>query len=240
MSRIAHAFNKTLTELKEHTKELENWVNKLSTLSELTELVARIPDIREVLQLILQRTMGAVHANIGSIMILDDESQFLRIAAAQGLDESVVRDTALPLGEGIAGKVAVTGEPVLVEDVESDPRFQKTNDPKYENASFISMPLRAHWRILGVLNISKKGDGQTFTESDMKFLTTLLGHIGFALENAKLLQEAKDSAQGLQEALAEQKQQLDEARQQVIRSDKLSALGQLVAGVAHGPRRNGW
>ena len=233
MARIADAFNSTLTQLKEHTRELENLVSKLSTLSELTELVSRIPDINEVLQIVLQRTMTAVNAKIGSIMILDDETQVLRIAAAVGLDESVINDTTVPLGEGFAGKVAQTGEPMLVEDMEKDSRFHKINDPKYETSSFISMPLRAHLRILGVLNLSKKGDQKTFTESDMKFLTTLLGHIGFALENAKLLQDAKDSALGLQEALEQQSQRLEQARQQIIRSDKLSALGQLIAGVAH-------
>ena len=233
MARIADAFNSTLTQLKEHTRELENLVSKLSTLSELTELVSRIPDINEVLQIVLQRTMAAVNAKIGSIMILDDETQVLRIAAAVGLDESVINDTTVPLGEGFAGKVAQTGEPILVEDMEKDSRFHKINDPKYETSSFISMPLRTHLRILGVLNLSKKGDQKTFTESDMKFLTTLLGHIGFALENAKLLQDAKDSALGLQEALEQQSQRLEQARQQIIRSDKLSALGQLIAGVAH-------
>ena len=233
MARIADAFNSTLTQLKEHTRELENLVSKLSTLSELTELVSRIPDINEVLQIVLQRTMTAVNAKIGSIMILDDETQVLRIAAAVGLDESVIKDTTVPLGEGFAGKVAQTGEPMLVEDMEKDSRFHMINDPKYETSSFISMPLRTHLRILGVLNLSKKGDQKTFTESDMKFLTTLLGHIGFALENAKLLQDAKDSALGLQEALEQQSQRLEQARQQIIRSDKLSALGQLIAGVAH-------
>jgi signal transduction histidine kinase/ActR/RegA family two-component response regulator len=233
MARIADAFNRTLKELKEHTRELENLVSKLSTLSELTELVSRIPDIKEVLQIILQRTMVAVNAKIGSIMILDDKTQALRIAAAEGLDQSVISDTTVPLGEGVAGKVAQTGKPVLVEDVEQDSRFHKINDPKYETSSFISMPLRAHLRILGVLNLSKKGDQKTFTESDMKFLTTLLGHIGFALENAKLLQEAKESAIRLKEALEQQSQRLDQAHQQIIRSDKLSALGQLIAGVAH-------
>jgi len=233
MARIADAFNTTLSDLKEHARELENLVNKLSTLSELTELVARIPDIREVLQIILQRTMSTVNAKIGSIMVMDDEKQVLRIAAAEGLDESVIRDTAIPIGEGIAGKVAQTGDPVLVGDVENDPRFQKVNDPKYESSSFICMPLRAHWRILGVLNLARKGDRGQFAESDMKFLTTLLGHIGFALENAKLLQEAKESSIRLQDALEQQSERLDQARQQIIRSDKLSALGQLIAGVAH-------
>jgi sigma-B regulation protein RsbU (phosphoserine phosphatase) len=137
--------------LKELTKELDNLVTKLSTLSELTELVSRIPDIKEGLEIILQRTMAAVSAKMGSIMILDDETQVLRIAAAEGLDESVISDTTVPLGEGVAGKVARTGEPALVED--------------YETSSFISMPLRAHLQILGVLNLSKKGNRGTFTDS---------------------------------------------------------------------------
>ncbi|MBW1742795.1 MAG: GAF domain-containing protein, partial [Deltaproteobacteria bacterium] len=154
MARIADGFNRTLGELKAHTRELEGLVNKLSTLSELTELVSRIPDIKDVLQLVLQRTMGAVNAKIGSIMILDDETQTLRIAAAEGLDDSVIDNTTMRVGEAIAGKVAQTGEPLLVEDVGKDPRFQKANDPKYETSSFISMPLRAQWRILGVLNLA--------------------------------------------------------------------------------------
>jgi signal transduction histidine kinase/ActR/RegA family two-component response regulator len=233
MARIADAFNRTLGELKDHTRELEGLVNKLSTLSEMTELVSRIPDINEVLQLVLKRTMAAVNAKIGSIMILDDESQTLRIAAAQGLDDSVISNTTIRVGEEIAGKVVQTGEPVLVENLEKDARFHKANDPKYETSSFISMPLRAHWRILGVLNLAKKGDKRAFSESDMNFLTTLLGHIGFALHNARLLQQAKDSAIRLQQAYNQQSQQLDQARQQVIQSDKLSALGQLIAGVAH-------
>ncbi|MBW1859548.1 MAG: GAF domain-containing protein [Deltaproteobacteria bacterium] len=233
MARIADGFNRTLSELKAHTRELEGLVNKLSTLSELTELVSRIPDIKDVLQLVLQRTMGAVNAKIGSIMILDDETQTLRIAAAEGLDDSVIDNTTMRVGEAIAGKVVQTGEPLLVEDVGKDPRFQKANDPKYETSSFISMPLRAQWRILGVLNLAKRGDNKAFTESDMSFLNTLLGHIGFALENARLLQDAKQSAVTLEQALNQQTQRLDQARQQVIQADKLSALGQLIAGVAH-------
>ena len=180
MAHIADVFNRTLRELKELTSELDNLVAKLSTLSELTELVSSTPDIKEGLEIILQRIMTAVNAKMGSIMILDDETQVLRIAAAEGLDGSLISDTTVPLGEGVAGKVARTGEPALVED--------------HETSSFISMPLRAHLRILGVLNLSKKGNRGTFTDSDMKFLTTLLGHIGFALDNAKLLKEARESA----------------------------------------------
>jgi signal transduction protein with GAF and PtsI domain len=135
MARIAEAFNKILSEFKAVTSELESLVYKLSTLSEVTELVSRIPDIKEVLQVVLQRAMTAVHAKIGSIMLLDPQTQTLRIAAAEGLEDTVVVGTIIRVGEGIAGKVAQTGEPVLVEDVEHDERFSKVNDPKYDTSS---------------------------------------------------------------------------------------------------------
>ena len=240
MTRISIAFNKTLAEMKAHAKELESLVEKINTLSEMTELVSRIPDIEEVLQITLKRTMAVVNAEIGSIMLVDEKSKTLRIATSIGLDESIISKTIIRMGENISGKVAQTGEAVLVEDIEQDSRFRKANDPKYENSSFISMPLRAHWRVMGVLNLSKKGSGMAFSDADLKFLTTLLGHIGFALENARLLKEAKESAKTLGRIVGEQNLELDQARGEVLQSmklfqqaQKLEAVGTLAGGLAH-------
>ena len=233
MARIAESFTKILAELKANTGELENLVYKLSTLSEVTELVSRIPDIKEVLQVVLHRAMTAVHSKIGSIMLLDTQTQTLRIAAAEGLDEAVVVGTTIRVGEGIAGKVAQTGEPVLVEDVEHDERFNKVNDPKYNTSSFISMPLRAQERIIGVLNLSKKSDQKAFSALDAKFLSTLLGHIGFAVENARLLKEAKEAALKLRQVVHEKSSQLELAQQQLRQSGKFSAPHHLIARMSH-------
>jgi len=233
MARIAEAFNKILVELKANTSELENLVYKLSTLSEVTELVSRIPDIKAVLQLVLHRAMTAVHAQIGSILLLDPQTQTLRTAAAEGLEDAAVAATTIRVGEGIAGKVAQTGEPVLVEDIERDERFSKVNDPKYDTSSFICLPLRAQDRIIGVLNLSRKSGQQSFGALDLKFLSTLLGHIGFAVENARLLKEAKEAALTLRQVVHEKSSQLELAQQQLRQSGKFSAPHHLIARMSH-------
>jgi len=233
MARIAESFNKILAELKTNTSELESLVYKLSTLSEVTELVSRIPDIKEVLQLVLHRAMTAVQSRIGSIMLLDEPTQTLRIAAAEGLEDAIVVGTTVRVGEGIAGKVIQTGEPVLVEDVEQDERFTKVNNPKYDTSSFICMPLRAHDRTIGVLNLSKKSGQKSFSELDLKFLSTLLGHIGFAVENARLLKEAKEAALQLRHVVHEKSSQLELAQHQLQQSGKFSAPHHLIARMSH-------
>jgi signal transduction histidine kinase/ActR/RegA family two-component response regulator len=233
MARIADTFNHVLVELKSNTQELENLILKLSTLSELTEIVSRIPNIKEILQIVLQRAVATLHAQAGSIMLVDEPTQTLNIAAVEGLDSAGRRQAPVRLGEGIAGQVARSGNPVLVEDVSQAEAPREVIDFKDQTSSFICMPLRARERIIGVLNLAKGLNQRAFSESDLKFLTTLLSHISFAVENARLLEEARQAAIELQQVVQEKSLQLDQAQQQVLQSMKLSALGQLIAGVAH-------
>jgi len=143
------------------------------------------------------------------------------------------------VGEGIAGKVVELGEAVLVEDIEKDPRFAKINDPKYGGGSFICVPLRVGDRIVGVVNLAKKeqtpggGNSQPFTPTDLQFLNALMTYTAYAVDNARLFQEAREAAQRLQEVVEDQKLRLTLAQQQMLETAKLSALGELVAGVAH-------
>ena len=240
ISDIAQAFSGMLRELRASTERLEDLVFKLGTLNDMVEMAARIPKIEDLLAHVLERTMRAVSATIGSIMLLDRERQVLRFAVGRGLDdqEHARPQVEVKVGEGIAGRVVQMGEAVLVEDIEKDPRFAKVNDPKYGGGSFICMPLRVGDRIVGVVNLAKKEStpgvpAQTFAQTDLQFLNALMTYTAYAVDNARLFEEAREAAQRLEEVVADQKLRLTLAQQQMLQAAKLSALGELVAGVAH-------
>ncbi|MBI1964485.1 MAG: GAF domain-containing protein, partial [Candidatus Rokubacteria bacterium] len=135
ISEIAGAFGKLLDDLRASTERLEDFVFKLGTLNEMVDLAARIPQIKDLLDLVLERSMKVVHATIGSIMLLDQERQVLRLVVARGLPDTARLGTEVKVGEGVAGRVVQLGEPVLVEDIATDARFARVNDPRYGSSS---------------------------------------------------------------------------------------------------------
>ncbi|HEY5985998.1 MAG TPA: GAF domain-containing protein, partial [Streptosporangiaceae bacterium] len=201
IGQVADAFHNMLDDLRTATQRLEDLVFKLGTLNEMVELSARIPRIQELLGLVLQTTMRAVRATVGSIMILDRDRRVLRLAASRGIPEDVAAAAEVKVGDGIAGKVVEMGEPVLVDDIEADPRFKQPNAPQYGSGSFICMPIRVGDRAVGVINMAKRRETsdpstprlQPFSNTDLQFLNALMTYIGYAVDNARLLEEAQQS-----------------------------------------------
>lgn len=228
IGQILVEFHKLLAKLDENTQKLERIVYQINTLSELTELTSSISDMDELLRAVLNMTMKGISADTGSIMLFDKVKEELAIATAEGLDAEIIRNSVLKLGEGIAGKIFEKGKPVIVEDLSKDESFRGLS--KTGQGSFICLPMKVKNRPLGVINLAKKSLGYTFTENDLKFLTTLINHIAFALENGRLLAEAKENAKGFGEILREKGHELDYARQQF---SKMEAIATLAGGIAH-------
>ncbi|RME31100.1 MAG: response regulator, partial [Candidatus Zixiibacteriota bacterium] len=171
-------------ELKLSNLILQRRVGELNALYEAGKQIGSTVNLQELLRQIVVLAGTVTEARRGSIMLLDSRKEYLTIEAAIGLEEEIIRTTQLPIGASIAGYVAQTGEPLMVADVEQDPRFKRINQEKYGNASLLCVPLRIKNNILGVINLANKEGNREFTQDDLRLLTNFASQAAVAVDDA--------------------------------------------------------
>ncbi len=134
---------------------------------------------REVLALAVERSGG----DAGSIMVVDEEAGELRIAFADGLSTEIVRGSRQKLGEGVAGKVALDGKPLIINERLSDPRFRDSRD-RARIAAAMCAPIKVDGRTIGVLNVSRDRPAAPFESDDLSRLAEIADQISEILQRA--------------------------------------------------------
>jgi HD-GYP domain-containing protein (c-di-GMP phosphodiesterase class II) len=120
-----------------------------------------------------------------SIMLRDEATGELKIQSAMGLDEDIVRKTRIRVGDQISGWVALEGKPVLIDDIEQDPRFARKNIPQYNSKSLLSVPLKIQDCVTGVLNLSNKKTAEPFTSQDLTLAAVLGARVSHLIEKLR-------------------------------------------------------
>lgn len=166
--------------------KIDNLIMMLIGIHEFGMTTLGMSSRDELTRSILDNACRLVHADMGSLMLLERESRELVIIVAKGLPKDIVEQTRVAIGEGIAGKVAQIGKAIHVENIESDPRFLRVNMERYGSKSFISVPLRVKNRVIGVLNVNSDKSERIFEERDVKLLTILADQAAITLENFDL------------------------------------------------------
>lgn len=166
---------------------------KLEQILSFDERVSTITQLHELIDFVIHKSCEILESERCSLMLLDEDTKDLRIKGAAGLEEDVIRNCKVKLGEGVAGKVAQTQQPVLVADIESDERFDGKNKPYYKSKSFMSVPIILEKKLIGVVNISerKSNDFQPYSLLDLKILTGIVREAAVAIENARIYKELK-------------------------------------------------
>jgi signal transduction histidine kinase/DNA-binding response OmpR family regulator len=182
-----------LSELKIANETLQLKLVQLNALSSAGNLLATTVDLKGALTSILSLAIDVIGAKLGSVMILDPDEKELYIGASCGLDDSVVQSTRMKLGSSVSGYVAQSGRPLIVEDIEKDPRFARINRQKYESKSLISAPLIYKDRLYGVINLNNKIDGGPFAEDDLQLLSALAIPAAVAIDRANLIAEKTET-----------------------------------------------
>jgi len=147
--------------------------NLLTAFREIVDAVRLTIDRKELLSVILKLATESTRAERGSIMLLTDEKT-LRVEIAKGMDDEVVRKIRVPIGEGISGKVAATGKPILISGKARSGDFSRPMD-RSDVKSAMCVPLIVNGEFIGVINVSSSESTHVFTEDDLGFLTSLAG-----------------------------------------------------------------
>lgn len=182
--------------IQELVDEQDRSASLESRLQEITALYRAISTVNSVLEpedtfdAVLRAGLDLVGADRGSVMLLDDLDERLKIASAVGLSHTIIAQTRQKLGHGVAGWVAEQREPLLLDgDAKEDDRFEFTFDiEEDELCSSISVPLHIRDEVLGVLNMSLTGRAskETLSEYELRMATVFAQHAASAIENARL------------------------------------------------------
>jgi diguanylate cyclase (GGDEF)-like protein len=170
--------------------ELKRQVERHSLFHEVGKALFSTLDLQKILQTIMEKISDLLQPDTWSLLMLDENTQELYFEIAIGAGAEKLRDVRLKLGEGVAGWVAQTGEPLLVENTSHDPRFTPKVDEltHTETRSIVCVPIKAHDHVLGVIELVNALGKPSFGAEDIPILKSLADYAAIALENARYVQ----------------------------------------------------
>lgn len=167
-------------------KKTKPFFAQIEALRRVSEAITSELYLDEILKIIVSVTAKLLKSKICSLMLLDENKKELVVRATQSVSEEYNKKPNIKLGQGIAGKVALDGKSIAVEDVKKDPRYINQQIAKKEKlCSLLCMSLKVKGRIIGVLNVYTSRVHR-FTKDEIKVLTAVANQAAVAIENAQL------------------------------------------------------
>jgi len=200
---------------------------------DVAEVLARLAreltstlEVEPIAKLLARGAAELVNARAAGVFLIEPEDGSLRATAAYGADADIMRELIFKSGEGAVGRAIVDRRIVTSADILSDPAIQLAAwvRERIRTSGYrvvVGVPLLTHDRVIGALGLGAD-PGSTFTREELQTLESLADQAALAFENARLYASARDSLV-----------RLGEKQVQLVQAAKMSALGQLVSGVAH-------
>ena len=184
---------KSMTALLGHKDETSKAVAELTY--EVSKKVKAVPRLTQMLEQVIKMAQTVLGVEAASILLFRDNDQELYFEAASGPVSKVLKQVKLNSQYGIAGQVARTGKPLVVNDVTRSQNFHKMMDATtgFVTKSLVCAPLVVRRRILGVIEVLNKLDGSIFEEKDLDIVNAIAATTAEAVENTRLHQTVLDS-----------------------------------------------
>jgi len=248
-------------ELDSLSAEILDKYEEINLLYEVSGALGAIFDTKRICELVLEKAVQVIGVRKASVMLLDQGKEVLRIASGVGIPQAA--SLTVRLGEGISGRVAQTGKPLLLDDIDDLPSDWRGKGRDYDTKSFVSIPVvwstqeaegevtehktkafisvplvystqRAEEKVLGVINMADKRSGQTFTSGDLKLLTAIGTQAAIAIYNSQLVEELKEAERMKREMEIAQRIQMSLLPEKPPQVEGLELAGRCVPASAVG------
>ncbi|MBM2802929.1 MAG: Histidine kinase [Deltaproteobacteria bacterium] len=233
IGQLASEFNKMADVLKNSYANLEQRIEQrtgqVAALYDVTKTVNQSLDLDRVLQQVVEQITAIFHFDTTRIYLFDGERENLISRAVFEIHpESWTGIQRLGKGLSVAGHVAKTGESLIFDDLQSDPRYAQisaSNASRDAGFHFLAMlPIKIHGKLLGTLGLSGK-DKRILADEELRLLTSMCEHIALAVEKANLFDQVITRSRQLEVlntigAAVSQSLNLDEVHDQAV--DKIA------------------
>jgi len=260
---LATAFNHMTAALKENQQRLAARMRELVALHDAGRAVSSVLSVDQLLRKIVDAVSRVLDVRLCAVWVVEGKpgrpltgggASRLRLGAGRGhgpqrrgpLSADELAELAGPL-ESIAREVAIARATLRVDRVADDPRRRDAAVAAGITGSLVATPFERKGQVVGVIVIGRSRDARAFSEADANLLATFADQAATAIENARLYEEVRAfneeleqkvrlrtaELESMNQELGRALRELRDTQAQLVLSERLAGLGQLVAGVAH-------
>jgi PAS domain S-box-containing protein len=171
-------------------QQADRRISEVSTVYEIGRAIDSV-ELGLLLEIITEKAAKVMEAQACSLMRLNPDTNALTIAASHGLSEDVVLISTRAIGEGIAGRVAATGQPLLIAEAQNDPRLSGL-PLRPDIGSSMVVPMKdENGKVTGVLSIRRRRPAPDFTEEDLRLFSVFASQAALAINNKQLYDDLR-------------------------------------------------
>ena len=181
-------------------------MNRLFThIIKILNLMNSSLDHNIVLQTIMDSAKIVLNSEASSLMLIDEATNELYFNVVTGAEARLLKQIRVPIGQGIAGIVAQSGQPLLVNDAQNDPRVFKEVDRKTDHITknLLAVPMKFQDQMVGVLEVVNSLGRVKFEENDLELLLTFADQATLVIQNRELINALKSANTQLNKKLRE-------------------------------------
>lgn len=217
--QISGNIAKGMADRKRREETLSHRAEELQALQATILDITRRKDLRNLLNAIVERAAYLLRAPSGGLYICDPNRREVRCVVSYNTPIDFT-GTVLKYGEGVAGHVAETGQPLVVDDYRSWPGRAKVFEKDQPFTALLSTPMIWQGEVTGVIDVLDSAEARTFTRSDLELLGLFANHAAIALENQRSLEALKRSEKEVRKQREEQQVILDSVPALIFYKDR--------------------